>query len=76
MLKYSIPYSCNDYLSELVAPGLPVQLPLAVESLGDLCTAYCATPLRQAGEDCSELAELHHTISTVCCLNGNGDRYV
>lgn len=58
--------------------GLPLNLvstPSDID-LGDLCQTYCTAPMRQVGEDCSDLKDMYRSITAACDTNENGTRFV
>ena len=77
VLTYSIPISCNAALERVMLAGLPLDLvrtPSNID-LGDLCETYCTAPMRQVGEDCSDLRDMYLAITAACNTNENGTRY-
>ena len=78
ILTYSIPISCNAALERVMLAGLPLNLvstPSDID-LGDLCQTYCTAPMRQVGEDCSDLKDMYRSITAACDTNENGTRFV
>ena len=73
LLKYSIPKPCHTAINDV--NGSLADASMAANA-AYVCRPYCLTPLKQAAQDCQDIAAIFNVISVRCCRNSEGKRFI